>query len=180
MSRPRFIRFYIGLENIKEETDMVRTFDKLSKDELDELRDAYCYDEETDVACGNADTVTDDMLRERYGNLVFTDDDFFCNQPDQQAEEGDTSLTPPCTGARCNEVRVEMQRAAAAARCPKKARESVEYMEEALEKADDWCLTVCPVSDGDVCASGNCPIYNAYQIIRQRLDMLKSPARVLR
>ena len=159
---------------------MYRTLKQLTKAELDELRTAYCYDEDTTLNYDATEDVTDEMLHERYGDTLFTEDDFFCNQPDQQSEGADSSLTPPCIGARCNEVRVEMRRAEAAARCPKKARESAEYMEEALEKADKWCLTDCPVSDGGVCSSGNCPIYNAYQVIRQRLDMLKLPARVLR
>ena len=57
------------------------TIDELDRDQLTQLKQAYLMDNQEGVSWGELaeadDLISDDLLRENYGWITFTEEDFF-------------------------------------------------------------------------------------------------------
>lgn len=62
----------------------MKTVNELSADELSELKQAYAVQlSDDDLSYGelaDAENIPDDIIIDHYSGIMFSDDDFFCNQ----------------------------------------------------------------------------------------------------
>ena len=65
---------------------MYRSFYELTKDELDDLRETYRWNhyEKIGIFC---EEITNEMLKNEYGDILFVDEDFCCNALNHVEEE---------------------------------------------------------------------------------------------
>lgn len=62
-----------------------KTVYDLTSKELNELREAYFEQPDSENIFEEIENITDDILFEHYDGVLFTDEDFFCNEINERS-----------------------------------------------------------------------------------------------